>query len=66
MTTPVSKKIQVERRSSFLENISVEVEEEKKRKKKKQKMSDQLPLVFGKGADSKESKVEHLINVMCY
>ena len=58
MTTPVSKKIQVERRSSFLENIRAEAEEqeEKKRKRKKQKVSDQLPLTFGKGVDIRESK----------
>ena len=58
MTTPVSKKIQVERRSSFLENIRAEAEEqeEKKRKKKKPKISDQLPLAFGKGAEIRKSK----------
>ena len=35
MTTPVSKQIQVDRRSSFLDKISHEVEEKEKDKRKK-------------------------------
>lgn len=65
MTTPVSKKIQVERRSSFLDNICADVEEEgKKRKNKKQKTSDQLSLLFGKGGYAFVSE-EESYEVLC-
>ena len=37
ITTPVSKQIQVERRSSFLDKISQEVQEEKEKEKEKKK-----------------------------
>ena len=36
MATPVSKKVQVDRRNSFLDNITAKVDEEQKRKERKE------------------------------